>query len=246
MPPKTDPSPAGPTGGKPEPPSPEGFGLTAQRAQFLRNPVSVKTPGFWLGNAAVALVVGLGAYGLTGSAVDALVIVFGLSLVVFGVTFLLTEIFALMWRRSQPDYREYARYTRALENYQIRFSGWPRQQESWWQALDGRRFEIELAALLKRLGYDVRHTGRAGDGGVDLVLSRSGRVTLVQRKAHKNPVGPGPVRDLYGTMVHRNAQEAWLVATSGFSRSAQDFARGKGIRLVRVQELLKVDRPAGL
>jgi restriction system protein len=116
-------------------------------------------------------------------------------------------------------------------------------QEFWWQTLDGRRFEVELALVLKRLGYNVRWTGRAGDGGVDLELSRGGHEVIVQCKAHKNPIGPGPVRDLYGTMIHRKANEAWLVTANGFSQAARDFAHGKGIRLLRVRELLKADRP---
>lgn len=94
-----------------------------------------------------------------------------------------------------------------------------------------------------QMGYDVRHTGGAGDGGVDLVLSRAGHDVIVQCKAHKNPIGPGAVRDLYGTMLHRNAGEAWLVTANGFSQAARHFAQGKEIRLLRVGELLKADSP---
>jgi hypothetical protein len=239
------------TRGKPEPPKVEDFGLTPERVRILREPVSAsnvwKNRSLLVGHASVILVGVAVTYEGTQSIVaTALLVFFGFFFYLFVAAILVTGViaaFSSIWRRFQPDYREYRRYTRELARYQLRFFRWLRMQEFWWQTLDGRRFEIEVAITLEKLGYDVRRTGRPGDGGVDLVLSRDGRETVVQCKAHKNRIGPGPVRDLYGTMIHRKADEAWLVTATGYSRAAQDFANGKRIRLLRVRELLRADQP---
>jgi restriction system protein len=87
----------------------------------------------------------------------------------------------------------------------------------------------------------VQLTPTTNDGGIDLVLRQGTQSILVQCKAHKAPVGPGPVRDLFGTLTHRGGTQAWLVATSSFSKGADSFARGKPIRLVAIRDLLNED-----
>lgn len=236
---------------RPREPLPEDFGLTSERIRTLREPVSLDdvwgNRWFWIANAAVAAIGGAVVYESTQSIVQsALIVLFGFWAYLLVVAILLVASFALfsaIWRRFQPDRKQYVDYARSLADYQARFYLWLRLQEFWWQTLDGRRFELELLMVLKRLGYDVRWTGASGDGGVDIVLLRSGHEIIVQCKAYKKPVGPGPVRDLYGTMIHRNTGEAWLVAASGFSRAAREFASGKKIRLVGVTELLQADKP---
>lgn len=115
-----------------------------------------------------------------------------------------------------------------------------RQQESWWKSLDGSSFERELASLLKARGYGVSLQGSSGDGGVDIVLRTSdSQKIIVQCKAHTSTIGPGAVRELYGTMSHAGADESWLVVTSGFTRGCWEFAAGKPIRLLTIRDLLQ-------
>ena len=236
---------------RPTEPLPEQFGLTPARIQVLRERVSSERiwsdRRFWIGHVALALAFGVSVYhGTESGAESALIVLFGFLPYTMAVGVLLMVgigTFNGIWRRSQPDQKQYVEYARALANHRLSLFRWLRLQDFWWQTLDGRRFEIELAAVLRRLGYDVTRTGGAGDGGVDLVLSQAGREVIVQCKAHKALIGPGPVRDLYGAMIHRKAGEAWLVTASGFSRAAKEFAQGKEIRLLRVRELLLSDRP---
>ena len=236
---------------RPKEPSPEQFGLTSRRILILRERVSSdkiwRDRRFWIGHVSVALALAVAVYEGTESLTETIWIVFfGAFFYTMAVCVLLMigiGAFNVVWRRFQPDYRQYRQYTRAVADYRLKLFHWLRLQDFWWQALDGRRFEIELAALLTRLGYGVARTGGAGDGGVDLVLEQAGREVIVQCKAHKSLIGPAPVRDLYGTMVDRKAKEAWLVTANGFSRAAREFAQGKGIRLLRIGELLQADRP---
>ena len=73
-----------------------------------------------------------------------------------------------------------------------------------------------VGAVLKRKGYEVQYTGGAGDEGVDLVVGNGDSTILVQCKAHSRPIGPSPVRELYGTVVAKRAsrynQKLWMRA----------------------------------
>ena len=72
---------------------------------------------------------------------------------------------------------------------------------------------------------------------LDIILAEEGRTIIVQCKAFKNYVSPGYVRELFGTLIHEGADEAWLVTTSGFYSGAKAFAQGKPIRLLTIDEL---------
>lgn len=116
---------------------------------------------------------------------------------------------------------------------------WRRKQTvDYWMALDGWSFEAEVAALYEAAGYRAQVTTGSNDGGVDIVLERGGRKAVVQCKRHYAACPPSVIRELYGSMIHEGADEAIAVCTGGFSRAATEFARGKPIRLVGMEELL--------
>jgi restriction system protein len=114
-----------------------------------------------------------------------------------------------------------------------------RERVTWWQKLDGYEFERELTTLFRARGLTAHQRGGAGDGGVDIELKIGDRRVLVQCKAHKTRVSPGAVRDLYGTLLHSGADEAWLVTTVGFNSAAEEFAMQKPIRLLTIARILE-------
>lgn len=69
-----------------------------------------------------------------------------------------------------------------------------RKREQYWESLGGIEFEQELGRLYRARGYDVRTTPTSGDQGIDLILRKNGKTTVVQCKAHKRPAGPAMVR----------------------------------------------------
>jgi len=168
------------------------------------------------------------------------------------------------WWTRQADLAQYVLYEAALKSHgesvseaqrrdreAITAYEWELRQRdlsqlSWWLSLDGPRFEEAIAQLLRILGYDVQRTGGSGDKGVDLRLERPdiGKA-IVQCKAHKVPIGPGVVRDLYGTLIDSGVAEGWLIATSEFTAGAQNFASGKPIRLLHIREFLPLEKSAG-
>ena len=109
-----------------------------------------------------------------------------------------------------------------------------------WMSLSGIRFERELATLYGQLGFYVQSTPRSGDQGIDLVLRKHGKTTVVQCKGHKTPIGPAAVRELFGAMKASNAHSAILACTGGFTRGVEEFARGKPITLLSARDLAKL------
>ena len=109
-------------------------------------------------------------------------------------------------------------------------------------ALSPNEFETITAAAFEARGWRVEIIGREGraDGGLDLLLFRKGRRFVVQCKRYAGKVGAPVVREVIGVMMHHRAQGAFVVGLSGFTRAAQEWAKGKPLRLIDGQQLLKV------
>jgi HJR/Mrr/RecB family endonuclease len=100
------------------------------------------------------------------------------------------------------------------------------------QKIDPIQFEKLVSSLFKKLGYDVLLTKASGDEGIDLILSKDGKKSVVQCKRYSGTVGQPIARDLYGSMIHNRAEDAYLITTGVFSLPAQTWASGKPIHLV--------------
>src|SRR5579871_3597206 len=117
------------------------------------------------------------------------------------------------------------------------------------QALDPLVFERYVGQLFALEGYHVDYTPRSGDGGVDLLLRRSGRhrhvtrkpIALVQCKRYTSAhsVGSPELQQFSGAMRRALAYEGYFVTTSFFTPAAQDWARSEGIHLIDGLALLQ-------
>jgi restriction system protein len=103
-----------------------------------------------------------------------------------------------------------------------------------------REFEMLLSEAFRLDGYAVKETGGQGaDGGVDLELRRDGETYLVQCKHWKAfKVDVTVVRELYGVMAARGASGGYVVTSGRFTSEAQEFARGRNVRLMDGAEVL--------
>ena len=81
-------------------------------------------------------------------------------------------------------------------------------------ALGWRDFERLVGEAYRRRGYTVEETGLGGaDGGIDLILRRDGKRTLVQRKQWRREKVPvNVVREMYGLLAHHNADKVIIAA----------------------------------
>lgn len=113
-----------------------------------------------------------------------------------------------------------------------------KQYRDYWLSMSALQFEVEVANLFSNVGYTTRVTKGSGDGGIDIVMERDGKVVIVQCKLHKKAVGPHVVRDLYGALTNMNADEAILVSAMGFTSGVRDFVAGKPVRLLSLDDIL--------
>jgi len=111
-------------------------------------------------------------------------------------------------------------------------------------ALGWRDFERLVGEAFLRRGYTVEETGLGGaDGGIDLVLRRDGKRTLVQCKQWRREKVPvNVVREMYGLLAHHRADAVRIAALGGFTADAAKFAAGKPIELIDGAVLLGMIR----
>ena len=104
--------------------------------------------------------------------------------------------------------------------------------------VDPSEFEHAIGELFRQRGFDVIHSGRTGDGGVDLKMQRSGLRSIAQCKRYTDqPVGEPALRDFYGALVNQRGDHGYFITTSRFTGPARDFAQYKPITLIDGDEL---------
>jgi len=93
-------------------------------------------------------------------------------------------------------------------------------------------FEYLTALLFERQGYAATVTPASSDQGVDVWATKGRWTVIAQCKRYAHNVGQPVVRDLFATMLHNRADEAYLVTTAQVSRQAREWAADKPIHLI--------------
>jgi restriction system protein len=105
-------------------------------------------------------------------------------------------------------------------------------------------FELLVGEGFRQQGYQVIENGGGGggaDGGIDLVLRKSGDKFLVHCKQWKAfTVGVTVVRELYGVMAANGAAGGFVVTSGRFTNDAKAFASGRNITLMDGAALLRL------
>jgi len=118
-----------------------------------------------------------------------------------------------------------------------------RLQNSLWQQMTGGPFENFLAEVFEHCGYAVELTGRTGDQGVDLVVSREGKCVAVQAKGYiGHSVGNEAVQQAFTGMAHRRCHGAAVITNSRFTGAARELADSVGCTLIdgtQIPELIE-------
>lgn len=143
----------------------------------------------------------------------------------------------LITRNAFPDLARLKAFEREVSKYE---SWCARQQRDWWFGLTGRQFEREVASLFEKLGNEVELTPASGDGGIDLIVETINETVAVQCKAHRNPVGPAVVRELFGAIsADKEYTRGLLVALGGVTSGAGDFAARNRIEVWTVDDVIR-------
>lgn len=106
-------------------------------------------------------------------------------------------------------------------------------------------FERLIVQLLIAMGYGGtaadagKALGKSGDGGVDGVIHQDAlgldRIYVqAKRYAEGNNVGPGAIRDFFGSLDIFKADKGLFVTTSDFSPAARDTADKLGKRIILI------------
>jgi HJR/Mrr/RecB family endonuclease len=108
------------------------------------------------------------------------------------------------------------------------------------RAMTPAAFERLASDLFQRAGYQVRHVGASGDGGVDVRVWRGGRSGIVQCKRYhgEHAVGPATIRELMGARIYERADAAWLVTTGRVTAGARTLAAEAGIGVLDADVLI--------
>lgn len=104
--------------------------------------------------------------------------------------------------------------------------------------MGGTAFEIYLMTLFRRLGYRAEHTGRRGDFGADLIVTKDGRRTVVQAKRLSKRVGLDAVREVSAAKSYYGCDSALVVSNQAFTPQARELAAATGVQLWGREELI--------
>lgn len=137
------------------------------------------------------------------------------------------DVHLLVWTIPAGAFAAYWWYLFSVEKITSPVANINWANRSWWWTLDGWEFEEEVAKVFRLNGYKAEVTKKTGDGGIDLILYKDKVKYIVQCKHYKNPVGPEPVRALWGVKDDFRADRVVMVASSGISGSSKDFISGK-------------------
>lgn len=83
--------------------------------------------------------------------------------------------------------------------------------------MPGRQFERYVAALLRHHGYKVEPTGRPGDQGCDLLLSKDGERIACQVKCYATPVSNDAVQEAVAAVAFYHCHRAIVVTNRTFT-----------------------------
>lgn len=110
------------------------------------------------------------------------------------------------------------------------------------RSMSWQEFELLVAEAFKRKGFVVKQNGDGGaDGGIDLILTKNGKKSIVQCKRWKTfSVGVPLIRELFGVMTAERANDCIFVSSGNYTAEARMFAEGKPIWLIDGSELLNL------
>jgi restriction system protein len=98
-------------------------------------------------------------------------------------------------------------------------------------------YEHFCAERLKLSGWEPRVTQASGDQGADIVATKGKATLVVQCKHYRAPVGNKAVQEIAAAVRHYSADAGIVVATNGFTKSAEQLASTNGVLIISHDDL---------
>lgn len=105
----------------------------------------------------------------------------------------------------------------------------------------GEEFELFVSDRLEDSGWSVRHTGKSGDQGADLVAEKAGVSVAVQCKMLAQPVGNKAVQEALAAQRYYATDHAAVISNAAFTKSAVQLAQSANVLLVHTSGLDGLD-----
>jgi HJR/Mrr/RecB family endonuclease/DNA-directed RNA polymerase subunit RPC12/RpoP len=140
----------------------------------------------------------------------------------FGLKYTASEISELIYEcKEEIDLETFEKNLGVCKSTKIRhFDG-----------LNGYQFEDWLKELFEIKGYNVIRTKASGDQGADLLIKKDAIKTVVQAKKYVGPVTNKAVQEVVASKKHYDADNAMVVTTGTFTRSAFELAKSNNVEL---------------
>lgn len=104
----------------------------------------------------------------------------------------------------------------------------------------GTQFELYLANLFRDLGYKVRHNGKSGDQGCDLILKKDDFIYAVQAKYYTSKLSNTPIQEIAGALKYYNANQGVVITNSSFTIGAEELAKANNVILIDGKDLKRL------
>ncbi len=99
-------------------------------------------------------------------------------------------------------------------------------------SMSGPEFENYMVKVFLNLRFGVRHVGRTGDQGCDLILARKGRRVVCQLKRYAGPVSNSAVQEAVAAVRYYNCDSSMVVTNSHFTKGARALATRNDCELI--------------
>ena len=104
----------------------------------------------------------------------------------------------------------------------------------------GEGFELYLQNLFRELNYKVKHCGKSGDQGGDLIVKKGNITYVIQAKYYTHKLDNTPIQEVVGAIRFYNANRGVVITNSTFTKKAIELANTNRIILINGDDLEKL------
>lgn len=104
----------------------------------------------------------------------------------------------------------------------------------------GDEFELYLQNLFRELNYKVKHCGKSGDQGGDLIVKKDNITYVIQAKYYTHKLDNTPIQEVVGSIRFYNANRGVVITNSTFTKNAIELANTNRIILINGDDLEKL------
>ena len=100
-------------------------------------------------------------------------------------------------------------------------------------------YEKLVKVIFESNGYTVSRIGGHGaDGGIDLIVKKNFKTSMVQCKRYSSNVGVKVVREMFAVGIDKKMSNVYIYTSADFTKEAYKFAKNKNVILMNGDKTL--------